>query len=51
MFMAVVISQWNVDNCFVYTLKRKYSDMCAQYVILHSIIVEVLVFSEGIAGK
>jgi len=49
--MAVVISQWNVDNYLVYTLKLKYSEMCAQYVILHSIIVEVLVFSEGIVGK
>jgi len=47
MFMAVAISQWNVDNYFVYTLKWKYSEMCAQYVILHGIVVEVLVFSEG----
>jgi hypothetical protein len=49
--MAVVISQWNVDNCLVYKLKLKYSEMCAQYVILHNIIVEVLVFSEGMVVK
>lgn len=49
--MAVVLSQWNVDNCLAYTLKLKYSEMFAQYVILHSIVVEVLVFSEGIVGK
>jgi len=49
--MAVVISQWNVDNYLVYTLKLKYPETCAQCVILRSIIVEVLVFSEGIVGK
>lgn len=49
--MAVVISQRNVDNCLLYTLKLKSYVMCTQYVIIHSVIGEVLVFSEGMVGK